>query len=414
MITERMMLNLLYKAFIAEEINSTSIDLSDWRWPWREIVLAAESRALGYNPISRLAEACRLVANDPDTARQWLIDIEEAGQEPHFPTLAEIAVNLEPVRWLWPNWVPRGMLTLLGAFQGSGKSYFVMDLARITLHGPTWPDGAPLNHDPDTARVIYVDAEGIPQVNHQRACELSIDTQRIYLMFANNGEMMDFLQPHWQDCLLDLAHTVRPELIIIDSLSVITTKGTNGAEEVAGILSWLNGLAREIDTALILIHHLRKPSGGQLSLPGVSIHDFRGSSHIVAMARSVIGLSVVQEPNKQFTLNGPRHIEVVKTNLAPAYPPKLEVRLQRENNRVRFEYGAIEMEEKRISPEEWLIDYLMCNGPTSPAELIAEAEREGISRATLYRARKRLGNRISSNRNKWMLPEDDEDNEQDE
>lgn len=422
MITERMMQRLLYQAFIAEEIESTTIDLTDWRWPWREIVLAAESRAMGFNAYSRLGEACRMIAGDDEQApQQWMHDISEAREAPHFPTLAEIADTLEPVGWLWENWVPRGMLTLLGAFQGTGKSYFVMDLARVAMHGPQWPDGAALTHDPATAKVVYVDAEGIPQVNHERACDLGLDTRRMYLMMAGNGEMMDFLQPAWRDRLLDLAWTVRPELILIDSLSAITTKGTNSAEEVSGLLTWLNGLAREVNAGVVLLHHLRKPGGGQLSLPGVSIHDFRGSTHIVALARSVIGLSVVQEPGKQFSLNGPRHMEVVKTNLAPVYPPKLEIRIDRGGPGVRFEYGAVAttVPDAEPSAEEWLIDFLTCNGPTAFQELIDAAIADGFSKATIYRARKKLGSRIvdsgkqKAKGNLWQLAEDAQDDSDD-
>jgi uncharacterized protein YpbB len=35
------------------------------------------------------------------------------------------------------------MITLLGAYQGTGKSYFVLDIARTVIHGGPWPDGAP-------------------------------------------------------------------------------------------------------------------------------------------------------------------------------------------------------------------------------------------------------------------------------
>ena len=69
--------------------------------------------------------------------------------------------------------MPKGMLTMLGAYQGTGKSYRTMDLARIVLHGSTWPDRQPTQHDAAGARVVYVDAEGIPQVNSARATAMA-------------------------------------------------------------------------------------------------------------------------------------------------------------------------------------------------------------------------------------------------
>lgn len=194
----------------------------------------------------------------------------------------------------------------------------------------------------------------------------------------------------------------------------------NGAAAIRQALLWdYDQLGA--DAGVVLLHHLRKPGGGQLSLPGVSIHDFRGSTHIVALARSVIGLSVVQEPGKQFSLNGPRHMEVVKTNLAPAYPPKLEIRLDRSESGVRFEYGAVAtvVVEEEPSAEEWLLDFLTCNGPTAFQELIDAATADGFSKATIYRARKKLGNRIvdsgkqKAKGNLWQLAEDVQDDADD-
>jgi len=55
----------------------------------------------------------------------------------------------------------------------------------------------------------------------------------------------------------------------------------------------------------------------------VTADDFRGSSHSIAMARSVLALSIIQdgaEPDR----NGPRRLEVVKTNLC-RYPKALGV-----------------------------------------------------------------------------------------
>jgi hypothetical protein len=412
MITERMMQRLLYQAFIAEEIESSSINLADWRWPWKDIVLTMEARAVGYDNYSRLAFGVELVAGDRQQSSAWLEAIMDAKQPMSFPSLAEIADSLEPVSWLWQEWLPRGMVSILGAFQGAGKSFFVMDLARVTLHGDVWPDGAPVTHDTSSAKVVYVDAESIPQVNNQRAQALGLDSRRLYLMMADTGEMIDLTKQHWRDHMLDLAYTVKPDLIIVDSLSTITTSGTNAAEEVSGLFAFLNGLARESNSALLLLHHLRKPGGGQLSLPGVSIHDFRGSTHIVAMARSVLGLSVVQQPGKQFSLNGPRHVEIVKTNLT-TYPEKLEVRMERPaEDVVRFAYGPVGASAPdEPSPDEWLIDYLVANGPSHPDDIVAAAESDGISRSTLYRARKRLGDQIVKQGQRkadylWLLASD--------
>ena len=100
-----------------------------------------------------------VAGNDAEQMRDWQYAIEEAGEPLHFPSLAEIAETLPPVRWLWHGWIPQGMVSLLGAFQGTGKSYFVLDLARTIIEGGPWPDGQPVEQ---IGNVIYVEAEGFP------------------------------------------------------------------------------------------------------------------------------------------------------------------------------------------------------------------------------------------------------------
>ena len=102
-----------------------------------------------------------------------------------YPSLHEISEHFAEVDWLWPCWIPRGMVTLLGAAPGAGKSLVALDLARRVIHGEPFPDGAPpadiaLSADGATsakggphprpgANVLIVDAEGAPALLSQRA-----------------------------------------------------------------------------------------------------------------------------------------------------------------------------------------------------------------------------------------------------
>ena len=59
------------------------------------------------------------------------------------------------------------------------------------------------------------------------------------------------------------------------------------------LLAFLKRVAQNFDCAVLLIHHLRKPPPG-MQARLLTMADVRGSGHIVAAARSVIGASVVQ------------------------------------------------------------------------------------------------------------------------
>jgi hypothetical protein len=418
-ITERMQKHYLCKCFISEEMDSSELTIDDWTNPWREILLMAERNDHITNAYGQLYAALRTVVGD-ETLQDVMNDIRSAGEPLTFPNLAEIADNLKPIRWLWPNWVPRGMLSILGAYQGTGKSYLVLDLARTVIHGGPWPDGT---LSEQLGKVLYVEAESVPQITNERAIGLGLDRRQLWLMMPDNGELLDLTQTVWRDRLLDMALTIKPELIIIDSLTSISSAGQNSVEDTNRLLMFLVGIARELDCGLLVLHHLRKPGGGQLSLPGMSLHDFRGSSHITAMARTVLGLNVIQN-GRQFSLNGPRRLDLVKTNLG-SYPEGIGIEMQREEERVKFVYGKAPSFDQQESPadncEEWLLEYLEENGPSRPADVLTAAEEKGFTTSTVYRVRKRLNDAISNTcknfrapDNKWSLVGDEDTADDDE
>lgn len=419
MLTERSQRRAIFQRFLTAEKEAT-LDPAKFSEPWRTIYLLAERDEPVYGASAAYHYAVTAVADDDDHAADLRRQIDASSVPPHFPTLAEMAKNLKPVSWLWEGWIPRGMLSLVGAYQGAGKSYFVMDLARSIIAGAEWPDGTSVGR---SAPVIYVEAEGIPTVTNERAQRLGIDRERLYMLVADNGQILDLTQRTWQDQLIDMVTMLQPELIIIDSLSTISTNGQNSVEDTTRLLMFLTGLAAYGNCGMLVIHHLRKPSSGQLSLPGVNIHDFRGSSHITAMARTVIGLSVLQTNGSQFSLNGPRRIELAKTNLGP-YPEPLGVRLVEDGpDHVHFEYGdapAAESDKTMVDRcAAWILEMLE-GEDMKPSELIEMADEEGFGRRMVYRARKKLGDQVHnthgkhSPHNKWTLsPEENTDSDDD-
>ena len=350
--------------------------------------------------------------------------------EEEYKSLTQLAAELDPISWLWPSWIPRGMLTLLGASPGAGKSLLALDLCRRIIHTDTWPDGSPICHCEQSeaiptdapASAIYVDAEAIPQIQLQRAQAWNMTTDNLYLMLppATYG-MIDFTSTEHQDRLIDMAYQLTPQLIVIDSLSSISVRGENNVEDVRTLLGFLSAVAREFNAGLLLVHHLRKRS----ALPSMDLvgpDDFRGSSHIIAMARSVLALSIIQEsatPDR----NGPRRLEIVKTNLCQ-YPKPLGLLLKPDHPDAPTLHYTDPPETYRepTQAEEcgnYLVDLLQDRGePIQPKEAISLVKDAGFSQATIYRARKDLeGIIIDTEDNKrhpanqwtlseWQLPQD--------
>jgi hypothetical protein len=193
MITERMQRHLLYQCFVANKLDSAEIDIHDWTEPWREVFLLAERNDTPYIGVEPLWYALETVAKDREIARLWRTQIDDAAGPLAFPSLAEIADTLTPVRWVWPNWVPRGMLSILGAYQGTGKSFLVLDLARTVIDGGPWPDGAPCTQ---LGAVLYVEAESVPQLTNERALALGLNRHKLWLLMPDNGQISGFDADH--------------------------------------------------------------------------------------------------------------------------------------------------------------------------------------------------------------------------
>lgn len=363
-----------------------------WATCWRALDQAADGNG----------HAALTAALSAHPEREQIVELilsAKPGYTPQFQSLQELARSLRPIEWLWPGWIPRGMLTLLGAAQGSGKSFLALDLGFRIIHGKGFPDGAPVPRA--GAPIIYVDAEMVPQILNERAEHYQVDRSRLYVMLPEAGEMIDLGDPKYQERLGEMCVTLQPELIIVDSLSSIHSKGQNNVEDVRALLGFLTQTANDYNLGLLLIHHIRKPGGGQQSMLqfNLGMEDLSGSGHITAMARVVMGLHVVQT-GPEFDPNGPRELKMLKTNLGP-YRDSLGFEfapLQPRGVYLKWLNTAPETFREPTKLDEvvdWLEKQLMtASEPQKPKDLVDRAVEMGYSRALLYRARELLTGKV--------------------
>jgi hypothetical protein len=307
-----------------------------------------------------------------------------------FPSLGDIACDLKPIKWFWPGWIACGMLSLLGATKGAGKTYLCLDLSNRVIKNGTFPDGQPVGI-PD-AKVLYIDAEFIPQVINERVTTLEMDKSRFYVPVVDIRHPIDMSTQRDRDMLVEMMNTIKPNMIVLDSLGNLHSKGENAVEDVRDLMQFLVSVAYEFQCAMILIHHLRKRNPLAF-MDLISLDDFRGSGHIVNMARTIMGLSIIQNTSSH-NPNGPRRFEVISTNLA-RYPEPLGVEFKSlYPTGVLLDYGEPPQAYREPSQDDkarqWLLD-ILADGPAKPDELVERAKAYiGVSRATLFRAHDKL------------------------
>jgi len=390
MLTQRMQIQL-----IADRLAGLPVDESNARFlsqPWLNCWNAILSAAPGqeqdalYKAIANLPEQKEILQS---------ILATRPGYVPVIKSLKDIAENLPPIEWVWKSWIPRGLISVLGASQGSGKSFMAMDLAYRIVHNVGFPDGSPIVRP--GANVIYVDAEAVPQILKERTDQYAMDQSRLYVMLADPGEMIDLGLPKYQDRLTEMAATLKPELIVIDSLSSVHSRGQNNVEDLRSLVMYLVRLAGWANCGLLLVHHIRKPpsGGGRMMNVDLGMEDLSGSGFITQQARVVMGLHVVQT-GAEFDPNGPRELKVLKNNLG-AYPKALGFIFERlfpDGARLKWDRNAPQEYHEPTKLDdcrEWLEDLLKENPDGLKVKDVVEiGSEQGFNRAMIFQARSEL------------------------
>lgn len=230
-------------------------------------------------------------------------------------------VVAQPMTWVWENWIPAGMFTLIEGDPGEGKSALTADLAARWSTGMPMPDGSPnplgrpvkvgmVSSEDDPARVIkprlivaganpsnVVYVAGVPDLtNLVRNLDLEIDVEAI------------------RDAIV--ADKLR--VLLLDPLmAYLGSTRTNIDNEVRRVLSPLRYIAEETDCAIVAVRHLRK-AGGK------AVHAGGGSIAFTGQARSVVVVGRNPHDNEQ------RVLAPTKSNVAEM-PKSLVYRLINDN-----------------------------------------------------------------------------------
>lgn len=306
----------------------------------------------------------------------------------HFAEpLAHIAPD--PVRWLWPNYLPRGKLAILDGDPGVGKSFLALDIAARISRGGYFPDGA-CSERPHVTLILSGEDSAADTIR-PRAEAAGADLENVLVVASTDGALMRFPAdlPHL-DSIIRERHA---DLVVIDPIMAFIPPevASNSDQCVRGPLNLLATVAARNDCTILLIRHLRKKAATK------SVHRGLGSIGIIGAVRA--GLLVAQHPHDAEL----RVLAVTKTNLG-SMPPALGFRFHASDpKRVGINWteplnltaDALGLpvgapSRPRDHAAVWLIHEL-AGGPRRANELYALATMANIPEGTLIRARKELG-----------------------
>lgn len=205
-----------------------------------------------------------------------------------FSVLRACEIDAEPVS---TNWLIEDLWTAsaVGWVAGSPKvwkSWTALDMA-VSVASGTPCLGRFAVDERGTALVYLAEdslasvRERIEALTHQRGLEL----QDLDLHVITTPSMRLDLGRD-QVRLQKTARALSPRILILDPLVRIHRSDENSSAEVSALLAYLRALQRELDLAIVVVHHVRK-NGATSQTAG---HGLRGSSDLHAWSDSALYL----------------------------------------------------------------------------------------------------------------------------
>ena len=356
---------------------------------WRRLFVRGVKA--GQDPQELLADM-----SPSDVASIWALDAD--APDPQGSTWEDLGRAIGPISWAWEGWLVDGMLTMVVAQQGQGKSCLCLRLASCYTAGNPWPDDSPFTGE--IGGVLWCEAESSQGLNYQRARDWGLALPQIMSPLEDPLDDILLQDPEHLAAIEHHARQPNIRLIVIDSLSGANTSKENDAK-ILHIVKWLADLAKTTGKPVIVTHHLRKRSL-QDAGDGVTLDRIRGSSAITQPARVIWALDTPDPQDKET-----RRLSVVKNNIRGlgAVPP---IGMIVKGQGVRFLKDAPETPRSETLQDQ-VSEILMTRlrpGPMRAVDLRAELEDADITWATANKAKKKLGI-VSTRRDGvwwWGLP----------
>lgn len=183
-------------------------------------------------------------------------------------TLLDLADLTDADLWVWPNWIPKGQISIVAAPGGIGKTTFCLDLFRRIRAGLTWPDGTTIDLHRDS-KILIIPAD----YNH---AEIKINCRRFGISLDSVFLNTTPKDPHG-GCLLaspddyqqlrERIHRIKPLFVVIDTIGASTPLNLDSSQDANNVYRPLQEIAVETGTAFICISHTNN-SGGVLGKRG--------------------------------------------------------------------------------------------------------------------------------------------------
>ena len=291
------------------------------------------------------------------------------------------------IEWLWPGWIPQGLLAILSAEQEAGKSIIGLVLSKTVNTGDPWPDGQ--EYTGEKGNVVWVDAEGQLAVNLDRLIDLNIPDNAIIKPRVDTEGITEanlLTDAGWAAFVKALNHP-NVKLAIIDSMGGVFED--ESSPQAKTFCQRLAVLAADTGIPILLIHHPRKPQGNEKH--GVITMDrIRGHGGITQFCRSVIAIQQPDPANKES-----RAVESLKMSIM-VKPKSFGFTLEANDDKSLRYVNLDRPPEEPKTPTKWELAWewmrpFLRNGPIEYKKVLDKGSAHGHSKNALYKAKEMKG-----------------------
>ncbi len=334
------------------------------------------------------------------TAAAPRVELESAPSSVHLVRLCD--VQPVPKRWLWPERIALGKLTLLVGDPGLGKSFLTLDLAARISRGGPWPDD--LGRPQPVGGVVLLSAEDdLGDTIRPRLDGAGADVQRIAaLMGVREPTPEAGTRPFNLAADLDrleyaIQSTADCRLVVIDPITAyLGSVDSHKNADIRGLLAPLASMAAAHGVAVVAVSHLNKAA----NLP--AIYRAMGSLAFVAAARAT--WSVVRD--REDPTGARRLFLPIKNNLgndrtglafrlAPSeYNSEACIAWERDPVNVQADAAMgpdTDGEAGAVAEAKAWLEAMLAAGPVKAKDVKTRATTDGIAHRTLDRAKTALG-----------------------
>jgi putative DNA primase/helicase len=321
------------------------------------------------------------------------IDLDDEAKKVEPPTASFDHVP-ESIGWAWKDWLPKGAVTVLAGYPGSGKSALALRIAASFLDARPWPDDKPSDRTP--GKILWAETSRSLAIHKRRAVAWSLPLDRIMLPFDDPLKTASINSAGLLDRIEAAAAMPEVGLIVIDSLD-IEPKDKEYDWRVSKVFDKLERIAAKTQTAFLVLHRLdhvsQKDAGTVVSLSKLSKRS--------RFLRDLPFVMAIDAPDPKDPARF--RIRMLKNSLGPL-PSALGMTIADEG--VTFcEPPSEPLDPKEATRLERARDFLLDvleGGPQPVSQVEGEATRCRISPRTVMRAKRSLGVKSSKRSDCWF------------